>query len=218
MVGDWNVHLQDIVMWAMEVDAPIAVNTTGGIYVLEDDRTTPDTMQTIYEFGPCKLAPKGFTHTFTMRKASGPPWDRVWKGRSGHGMDFYGSHGYAHLDRRGYEVIGDPQDWKGNPAKLRTKDKKVEDAGGDFKGHPIHVADFLDCIANDGSPIASIEKHYHTVVACHLANVSYLAGRQIFWDAEKVKCFKDRELTIEDKEANRYLTREYRKGYELPKV
>ncbi len=218
MVGDWNVHLQDIVMWTMDIDAPISVNTTGGIYVLEDGRTTPDTMQTVYEFGPCKLAPKGFTHTFTMRKASGPPWNMVWKGQSGHGMDFFGTNGSAHLDRRMYEFISDPVNWKADLKDLRMESERERDPGGDFKGHPNHVSDMLDCIVNDGTPIASIEKHYHTVVACHLANVSYRAGRQIFWDAEKVMCFKDRELKMADEEANAYLTREYRKGYELPAV
>jgi hypothetical protein len=34
----------------------------------------------------------------------------------------------------------------------------------------------------------------------------------------QVACFKDRELTIPDAEANLLLGREYRKGYELPTV
>jgi hypothetical protein len=63
-----------------------------------------------------------------------------------------------------------------------------------------------------------MERHYPTVVACHLANVSLLVGRKIFWDHERELCFKDRGLTIEDKEANVLLGREYRKGYELPQV
>ena len=56
------------------------------------------------------------------------------------------------------------------------------------------------------------------MVACHLANVSYKVGRQVFWDHKKELCFRDRELTTEDKEANQHLGREYRKGFELPVV
>ena len=56
------------------------------------------------------------------------------------------------------------------------------------------------------------------MVACHLANVSLKCGRKVFWDREKELCFKDRELKQEDHEANQHLTREYRKGYELPEV
>ena len=43
-------------------------------------------------------------------------------------------------------------------------------------------------------------------------------AHKLYWDAEKALCFKDRDLKIEDTEANQFLTREYRKGYELPKV
>ena len=211
MVGDWNVHLQDIVMWTMDVTAPVAVTTTGGKYVLTDDRTTPDTMQTVYEFASSPLAPKGFSQTFTMRKASGKPWNR-----GGYGMDFFGTNGFAHLDRSQFRVDPDEVNWKSDKTKRTDKVRKRSD--GDKQGHADHVLDFLQCIRTGETPVASIEKHYQTVVACHLANVSYKVQRQIFWDADKVSCFKDRGLTIPDAEANGYLGRAYRKGYALPNV
>ena len=67
-------------------------------------------------------------------------------------------------------------------------------------------------------PIATIEEHFKTVAACHLANVSLQAGRKLFWDPQKELCFKDAEKTILDPVANKHLSREYRKGYELPQV
>ena len=210
MVGDWNVHLQDIIMWTMGVTAPVSVSTIGGKYVLTDDRDTPDTMQTVYEFGPCPRAPKGFVHTFTMRKASGKPWSR-----GGYGMVFHGTNGFMHVDRSGWEVEGDEKNWNDfNDKSLRVDSFKIK--GGD--SHPEHVADFIECLRNRTRPIASIELHYHTVAACHLANVSLKVGRQVFWDADKELCFKDRKLTSLDREANSHLAREYRKGYELPEV
>ena len=61
-----------------------------------------------------------------------------------------------------------------------------------------------------------IEVGHRTATACHLGNISLRLGRQIHWD-------RDREIMIRadgspDSEANVWLTREYRKGYELPEV
>jgi predicted dehydrogenase len=209
MVGDWNVHLQDIIMWTMETPFPIAVCSMGGHLLVGDDRDTPDTMQTIYWFPPSKLAPKGHVHTYSLRKASGRPW---WAG--GYGMDFHGTNGYLHLDRSGWRVEPDKVDWGkgGSPNRIEPVEKKGADS------HPEHVVNFLDCVRSRKTPIASIEKHFTTVAACHLANVSLKVGRKIWWDHKKELCFRDEDLKVPDKEANALLGREYRNGYELPEV
>lgn len=210
MIGDWNVHLQDIIMWTMDTPHPISVVSTGGHVMLNDDRDTPDTMVTIYEFPPSKLAPNGHIHKYTLRKASGPPW---WAG--GYGMDFHGTNGMLHATRQGWEVKPDKADWgKGNsPDRVEAVMERGQDS------HPEHVEDFLNALRDRKAPIASIEKHFTSVAACHLANVSLrVGGRKLYWDSKKELCFKDRELKIEDCEANQHLGREYRKGFELPEV
>lgn len=224
MVGDWNVHLQDIVMWTLGVQAPLAVSTSGGNLVLTDDRDTPDVMQAVYEFGPVpKLAPKGFVQTYTMRKTSGKPWSA-----GGYGMDLHGTIGYLHMERGVWRLEADRFNWDdpNSPFRFKTEENdgkgvagfRNEAHGADGQAHLDHVLNFLECMRTRKAPIASIEEHYHSVVGCHLANVSLLVGRKIFWDHKRVSCFKDREMTQEDTQANTYLTREYRKGYELPKV
>ncbi len=213
MVGDWNVHLQDIIMWTMGVTAPISVSTSGGKFVLTDDRDTPDTMQSVYEFGPCEAAPKGFVQTYTMRKASGKPWSA-----GGYGMDFHGTNGYLHMTRGDWKLEADKKSWDDPKSEWRAQSFNKPAEGADQKAHLDHVLNFLECCRSRKTPIASIELHFHTVTACHLANVSLRVGRKVFWDAKKELCFKDRELTSPDEEANRLLTREYRAGYELPNV
>jgi predicted dehydrogenase len=202
MIGDWNVHLQDIIMWAMGTPYPKSVSVEGGKYVLTDDRNTPDTMVATYDFG-------NYVQTYTMRKASGKPW---WQG--GYGMDFHGSNGLLHLTREGWKVEGDEKQWGGDSHELRVENFEKE-GGTDYMPH---MHNFLDCVRSRKTPNASIELHYPTVVACHLANVSYKVGRKLFWDHKKELCFNDADLTVEDKEANKQLNREYRKGYELPEV
>lgn len=216
MVGDWNVHLQDIIMWTMGALYPVSVSCVGGKYVLTDDRTTPDVMQAVYEFAPTEFAAKGFVQTYTMRKCSGKPWDA-----GGYGMDFNGSNGFIHLTRQEYRLEPDKKDWKDPKSEWRIPrmdPNPKRDDGADVAAHARHVQNFLDCVRGRTAPLASIDSHFYTVVACHLANVSLRVGRRIFWDHERELCFKDRELTIEDKEANQYLGREYRKGFELPSV
>jgi predicted dehydrogenase len=218
MVGDWNVHLQDIVMWSMGVLAPVAVSTSGGHLLLEDDRDTPDVMQAVYEFGPVeKLAPKGFVQTYTMRKTSGKPWSC-----GGYGMDLHGTNGYMHMERGVWKLEADRVDWdkaaSGQDSPFRIEGFKKDAPSGDTQAHLDHVLNFLECVRTRKAPIANIESHYHSVVSCHLANVSLQVHRKIFWDHERVACFKDAGLTQEDAEANDLLGREYRKGFELPKV
>ena len=53
-----------------------------------------------------------------------------------------------------------------------------------------------------------LEGHLSTAI-CHLANISYRTGRKLTFDPEK-------EVFVGDKEADRYLTREYRAPYLLP--
>lgn len=222
MVGDWNVHLQDIVMWTLGVRAPLSVSTSGGKLVLTDDRDTPDVMQSVYDFGPVPgLAPKGFVQTYTMRKTSGKPWSA-----GGYGMDLHGTNGYLHMDRGVWRLEADRENWNVPDSPFRYQDEtgerkagfRNEAPGADGQAHLDHVLNFLASVRSRKQPIASIEEHYHSVVSCHLANVSLQVGRKIFWDHQRVACFRDPQLSQEDTQANAYLSREYRKGYELPKV
>ncbi|MGH9852641.1 MAG: Gfo/Idh/MocA family protein, partial [Blastocatellia bacterium] len=46
---DWGTHLIDIAHWAMNVDAPTAVSASGGKFILQDNRETPDTLLAVFE-------------------------------------------------------------------------------------------------------------------------------------------------------------------------
>ena len=95
MMSDWGVHLNDIVLWALDAKGPQTVSTTGGIFTTDDDRDTPDTLQVVYEF-------PGTTLTYSMRKGNGLKFN-------GHdyGILFCGTDGSLLLDRSGFEVIPD---------------------------------------------------------------------------------------------------------------
>jgi len=78
------------------------------------------------------------------------------------------------------------------------------------------VQDFLSCVKSRKRCICDVETGHTSTVVCHLGNISYKLGRKIFWDA-KTETITDQKGQP-DSEANALLGREYRSGYELPKV
>jgi len=188
----------------LNAKGPKSVYTTGGIITTDDDRDTPDTMQVVYEFPECTL-------TYSMRKGNGLKFND-----HEYGILFCGTDGSLLLDRDGYEIIPDkvvlPYGIKlaHGDRPLRKIDLKHETAKG-VDGQDAHVRNFLDCLKSRALPTSDIEIAQRSTNTCHLGNISYKLGRRLEWDAEN-ETFKN------DPQANELLSRQPRKGYELPEV
>jgi predicted dehydrogenase len=204
MMSDWGVHLNDIVVWALNSKGPKSVYTTGGIFTSDDDRDTPDTMQVVYEFPECTL-------TYSMRKGNG-----LKLNGHGYGILFCGTDGSLILDRSGFEVIPEnvvlPYGIRlvHGDRPIRKIGLKPDKMKGD-DGEDLHVRNFLDCLKSRATPTSDIEIAHRSTNTCHLGNISYKLGRKLEWDAEN-------EQFKHDPEANALLAREARKGYDLPHV
>jgi predicted dehydrogenase len=74
-----------------------------------------------------------------------------------------------------------------------------------------HEANFLECVKSRKMPNADVEIGRLSTTLCHLGNISCRLRRSVRFDP-KTERFPD------DREANRLLGKEYRKGYELPRV
>jgi len=74
-----------------------------------------------------------------------------------------------------------------------------------------HVKNFVDCIRENKIPNAEIEEGHKSTRLCHLGNIAHRTGRTLNFDAAA-------ETIVGDPEATKLLGREYRKGFELPKV
>jgi predicted dehydrogenase len=72
-----------------------------------------------------------------------------------------------------------------------------------------HIQNWLDCIKTREKPNADVEIGHRSISVCHLANIARELGRKLRWDPET-------EKFVGDDEANCYLDRPKRKGYELP--
>jgi hypothetical protein len=112
----------------------------------------------------------------------------------------YGDQGYMMVDRDGYRIFHQ----RGMPGK--SVHKKWSDDGG-------HYRNFIDCVKSrkqDQLNADILEGHLSSML-CHLGNIAYRTGKRLEFDAQT-------ETFTNDKAANQYLSREYRKGYELPTV
>ena len=74
-----------------------------------------------------------------------------------------------------------------------------------------HMQDWLDCIRSRKRPVADVEIGHRSVTVCHLANIAWAAGRPLRWDPSQ-------EQFVDDAQANSYLDRPRRAGFELPSV
>ena len=84
--------------------------------------------------------------------------------------------------------------------------------GQTVKGRPEeHEKNFLECVKSRKRPNADVEIGRLSTTLCHLGNISHHLKRDVRFDP-KTETFGN------DKEANAYLTKQYRSPYNLPKV
>lgn len=74
-----------------------------------------------------------------------------------------------------------------------------------------HFQNWLDCIRSRERPVADVESGHRACTICHLANIARWVGRPLRWDPVT-------ETFPDDAEANGYLSRPQREGFQLPKV
>ncbi len=197
-MANWGAHSLDIVRWALGAKAPTAVNAMGGRYELKDGGETPDVQQATYSFPGCLV-------TWSACEISGFEPIRYPEGdpRAKPLIEFHGTKGSMVLTRRGFWVT--PQIWTGDGAGGNTPAMKPLTAAA--TGFP-HARNFLDCVKSRKKPIADVEEGHLTASMCHLGNIATRLGRTLRWDAEK-------EQVIGDSEANRLLSKSYRKPWSL---
>ncbi len=208
-LADWGVHLLDVIQWALNVDAPSSVHTTGGKLWTNDSRTTPDTLNAVYEY-PGVIV--NYTHM-----------NHCNYGRGGrfYGIIFHGSDAALLLDRSGYEIVPvwnktiDPageayrgafDDMIGTGTYFTST--RPSEHGSTSLQHVPHIGNFLSCLKSRKRPIGDIEVGFHATLPCLLGNMSYRVGQKLVWDAKT-------EQISNYEPANELLTRQYRAPWTL---
>jgi predicted dehydrogenase len=70
------------------------------------------------------------------------------------------------------------------------------------------MGNFYDCTLSRETPISDVVSQHRSVSVCHLGNIAMRLGRPLRWDP-------DREQFVNDAEADRWLRREQRPGFEV---
>ena len=116
----------------------------------------------------------------------------------GEGAAVYGDRGWVILNNTTWKAF--------------DGDGKVIGEGADRSALSAHVRNFLDAVKSRKREDLNqeIAQGHVSSVLCHAGNIAWRTGKKLRFDAATE--------TFDDAEANQLLGREYRAGYELPKV
>ncbi len=193
-MANWGVHYLDLIRWLIGEQAPRAVTAVGGKYILQDDRTIPDTMEVTFEF------PSGAVAIFGVYEAAGGkmfPYGEV---------EFRGTLANLYASARGYRIEATEDGQFQDRGALTESVRKDLDPSEDITVNLIR--NFLDSVKSRKKPWCDLEEGHRSTTFALLANISLEVGKRLEWDAEK-------ERITNCEEANQYLHYEYRKPWTL---
>jgi predicted dehydrogenase len=188
-----GTHEVDVCRWALGVDFPERITSSGGRYQFKDDWQFYDTLMTSFTY-PDKMI--------------------SWECRCCNGMKFYnrdrgstigGTTGTVLVDRDGYEVY----DLKGNKtSEFKTgKATSSSDLTGRDSMTDLHFANFIAGIRKGEKLNAPIAVGNVAVTMLQLSNVAWENKRELQLDTADGKIQNDSQAM------SKYWGREYEKGW-----
>ncbi len=190
-IADWGIHWFDQVLWWTDERYPRTVYSHGDRFVKQDSGDAPDTQMAVFEFEEFALT---WEHKLCAANAN-----------TDHnvGCYFYGTEGTLHLgwiDGWTFYPASENREKIQFPATLHMPDhQNIKELWADFR----------DAISEKRLPVCDIEKGHLATNMSLLAMLSHKVGRSVAWDGEK-------EIIINDPEANEFLKRQYRTPWEYP--
>jgi predicted dehydrogenase len=187
-----GTHEVDVCRWALGVDYPNRITSSGGRYHFKDDWQFYDTLVTSFEYDDKLIS---------------------WEGKCCQGMKFYnrdrgstimGTTGSVLVDRDGYEVY----DLKGNKtSEFKTgKATSSSDLTGRDSMTDAHFANFIAAIRTGEKLNAPVSIGNVAVTMLQLSNVAWEVNRALHLDTRDGK-------VQNDPEAMKMWGREYEKGW-----
>jgi predicted dehydrogenase len=187
-----GTHEIDVCRWALEVDYPHSVSSSGGRYHFKDDWQFYDTLVTSFEYDDKLIS---------------------WEGKCCQGMKFYGrdrgsaimgTTGTVLAYRDGYEIY-DLKGNKINEVKVGKASFSADLTGSDSLTD-AHFANFIAAIRKEEKLNAPISIGNVSVTIMQLSNIAWEVNRQLQIDASDGKI-------LHDAEAMKMWGREYEKGW-----
>ncbi|MCA9004771.1 MAG: Gfo/Idh/MocA family oxidoreductase [Planctomycetaceae bacterium] len=190
---DWGAHHVDIACWAL------GASDTGPSKISPLEYKLP----VEYKDGwPTVNDQYNAATEFKIKVDMPDDVEMIITSEGDNGILFEGTEGRFFVNRG--KIVGAPVEaLKDNPLPEDAIEKVY---GG--KVSENHTANFIEAMNSRKQPISDVWSHNRMLEICHLSNISMRLGRDLKWDPKK------REI-IDDAQANAFLSRENRKGYEI---
>ena len=196
---DWGAHHVDIAKWALEVngqtEGPLSISGSAKHPVEFKDGfpVETDRYNTATEFN--------YTVKF--------PGDTeiVIRHDTDNGVLIEGEKGRIFVNRR--KLAGKPvEELADNPLPEDAIKKIYKGLPTENNARKAHWLNFLHCHREQVEPISDVHSHMRMLNICHLVGISARFGRPVNWDDKN-------EIITGDDQANAFLKRSYRQGYEI---
>jgi len=185
-VGNQGIHETDLCMWGLDVGFPTKITSMGGKFLWDDCKEVPEVQTSIYHYPDEKKIIQ-----FEVRH-----WCTNLEDGAGVGNIFYGD--------KGYMVVNHYDSYETFLGQERTPGKKSK-AGGD------HYKNFINAVRAHDKTILNgpVETAHLSSGLAHLGNIAYRLGRVLTFNPKS-------EKFVNDPEADKMLTRNYRAPYIVP--
>ncbi|MBA4030926.1 MAG: oxidoreductase [Planctomyces sp.] len=190
---DWGAHHVDIACWAL------GATDTGPSKITPVEYKLP----VEYKDGwPTVQDQYNAATSFNIQVAMPNDVEMIITSEGDNGILFEGTEGRFFVNRG--KLAGKPvEELKEKPLPEGAIEKVY---GG--KVSENHTTNFIEAMQSRRQPVSDVWSHNRMLEICHLSNIAMRLGRELKWDPAT------RQI-VGDAQANAFLSREYRKGYEI---
>lgn len=196
---DWGAHHVDICNWALKLNGQ-----TAGPLSISGEAKHP------VEFKNGIAVQKNQYNTatafnFSVQYPGGT--EMIIRHDTDNGVLITGDKGRIFVNRR--KLTGKPvEELADNPLPEDAISKVYKGLPMERNERSAHWANFLHCVRERKEPISDVHSHMQMLNVCHLAGIAARLGRNLKWDDST-------ERIVGDTEADSFLSRPYREGYEI---
>jgi predicted dehydrogenase len=193
MITGWGQHHFDSAAWGMDTEL------TGPILI---EAVAQFPRSGLWDVHGDFMAKAEYKNGITMLTSGGYP----------NGVRYEGTEGWIFVTRGSYTASpSDPVSKTNNNEALDASDPGILTSV--IKANEIHLyisneqhGNWLDCIKSRSEPISPVESGHRACTVCLLTHIAMKLGRKLHWDPDK-------EIFINDVEANLMLSRKQRYPY-----
>lgn len=150
-------HWADVAQWMLDDARPLDAVSSGGIYMAQDGRGNPDTVNAIVRYS------KGWNLTFesSVQPVASPRPS----------VEFLGTEGTFEISRGGYVF----RPHKGEAITVKAEENL------DLS----HARNFVQACLTGAKPSAGVDEGLAGLLPCHMARAAYWTGNRARYDAER---------------------------------